>query len=113
LRKIWENYNLAIVLAALFLFSWVGQFAFQMSEVRQQAMSHSQEFSWSEFWPEFGAATLENWQSEFLQLLSFVVLTSYLMYRGSPESRDSDEKLEQTMRRIEKQLAALKGGKRR
>jgi hypothetical protein len=36
----------------------------------------------------FGEATFENWQSEFLQLLAFVVFTSFLIFKGSPESRD-------------------------
>jgi hypothetical protein len=38
---------------------------------------------------EFGSATMENWQSEFLQLLAMVVLTSFLIHRGSAESKSS------------------------
>jgi hypothetical protein len=30
---------------------------------------------------EFWQATLENWQSEFLQLASFVILSAYLVYK--------------------------------
>jgi hypothetical protein len=29
----------------------------------------------------------------FLQLLTFMVLTSFLIFKGSPESRDSDDEL--------------------
>jgi hypothetical protein len=32
-------------------------------------------------------ATLENWQSEFLAVGSFAVLTIFLRQRGSPESK--------------------------
>ena len=73
--------GLAIVLAALFLASWIGQFLVEIVVVRNDAESHSESFSWSEFWPHFWQSTLENWQSEFLQLLTFVVLTTYLIYR--------------------------------
>lgn len=32
-------------------------------------------------------ATFENWESEFLQMAVFVLLTTFLVQRGSPESR--------------------------
>src|SRR6187399_2774874 len=32
-------------------------------------------------------ATFENWESEFLQMAVFVLLTTVLVQRGSPESR--------------------------
>jgi hypothetical protein len=41
---------------------------------------------------EFGQAVLENWQSEYLQFLLFILLTIWLMQLGSPESDDLDEK---------------------
>ena len=52
---------------------------------------------------------LENWQSEFLQLLTFVVLTSFLIHRNSPESKDSDDQMQRSLDRIEKRLKALEG----
>lgn len=52
-------------------------------------------------------ATFENWQSEFLQLLAFVVLTSVLIHRGSRESKDADEKLHAAVDRTEQRRNAL------
>ena len=52
---------------------------------------------------------MENWQSEFLQLLTFVVLTTFLIHRGSHESRDSNEGL---LLRIEDRLARIEGERR-
>ncbi len=78
----------------LFLVTWAGQFFTQLTEVANNAKEHGQQFMWSEFWPEFLSATFENWQSEFLQLASFVILSAYLIYRGSSESKDSDDRLE-------------------
>jgi hypothetical protein len=48
--------------------------------------------------------TDENWQSEFLQVLAFVTLTSFLIFKGSPESRDSDGEIQAKLDRIEQRL---------
>jgi hypothetical protein len=37
---------------------------------------------------EFGTALLENWQSEYLQFTLFLLLTVWLLQRGSPESKE-------------------------
>ena len=54
-------------------------------------------------------------QSEFLPLLTFVVLASFLIHRNSPESRDSDDEMQQALKGIEKRLKSLEeaseGGK--
>jgi hypothetical protein len=39
----------------------------------------------------YGAAVLENWQSEYLQFTLFILLTVWLLQRGSPESKALDE----------------------
>ena len=36
----------------------------------------------------FGVAVMENWQSEYLQFTLFIVLTVWLVQRGSPESKE-------------------------
>ena len=40
----------------------------------------------------FFSALFENWESEWLQMATYVVLTAYLFQRGSSESRDPDDK---------------------
>lgn len=104
MKNIWHNYGLSVTLLVLFLLSWLGQFAFQVVEVMNNSAQHGQEFSWSDFWPQFGAATMENWQSEFLQLLTFVILTSFLIHKGSAESKDSDDEIMAALARIEGKL---------
>ena len=39
---------------------------------------------------DFVESVFENWESEFLQMGSYVVLTAYLYQRGSAESKDPD-----------------------
>ena len=107
---LWRNYSLSIVLVALFLIAWIGQTVTGWQQFIAEQQSHGQaaEIFGSEgyIWP-WAQATLENWQSEFLQLLAFVVLTSFLIHKGSPESRESDEEMKQTLERIEARLTRL------
>lgn len=44
---------------------------------------------------DFVEATFENWESEFLQMGAYVVLTAHLFMRGSSESKPSDQAAEQ------------------
>jgi hypothetical protein len=108
--KFWRERNLAVVLVALFLVSWLLQGWFGWHEFQSEQASHGEGASLfgqnGYVWP-FMQATLENWQSEFLQLLTFVVLTGFLIYKGSPESRDSDDEMKATLERIEARLRSL------
>jgi hypothetical protein len=40
----------------------------------------------------------------FLRLLTFVVVTTYLIHRGSHESKDTDDQVQQALDRIERRL---------
>ena len=40
---------------------------------------------------DFVEATFENWESEFLQMFMYVLLTAYLVQKGSAESRPLDD----------------------
>lgn len=104
IQKIWKNYNLSITLLILFILSWLGQFFVELRQVSQEAEQHGRLFEWSNFWIQFWSSTLQNWQSEFLQLLTFVVLTSFLIHKNSHESKDSQERLENKIDQILKKL---------
>lgn len=101
---LWKNYNLSIVLCALFLLSWIGQLVFQWQEFVSTAQAHHQSPQVIEYLPQFLSSTFENWQSEFLQLFTMVVATAYLVHKGSHESKDSDEEVTAKLNRIEKAL---------
>jgi hypothetical protein len=108
--RVWRDYSLSLVLAALFLVSWGLQTWMGWVEFVAEQQAHGQAaavlgadgYVWS-----WGQATFENWQSEFLQLLTFVVLTTYLIHRGSHESKDTDEAMQAQLDRIEGRLNAL------
>ena len=52
---------------------------------------------WSAFLDQFGASTLENWQSEFLQLCWQAAGLALLLFRGSSQSKESDERVNRSM----------------
>lgn len=104
MKKIWRNYGLSIALALLFLTSWVLQGYFQWQHFVEEQHTHKQIAEIQSFIPEFLASTFENWQSEFLQLLTFVVLTAYLIHKGSHESKDSQDDMHRRIIKIEKLL---------
>jgi hypothetical protein len=89
-----KAYSFALVTGALFLFSWLGQFIFQMITERNEAEQHGQSFSWGDFFPQFLQSTFENWQSEFLQLVWQAAGLALFYYWGSSQSRESDERVE-------------------
>ena len=74
-----------------------------MSE--QQA--HAQPIQVSEYLVELLRDTFENWQSEFLQLLWQVGGLAILLYVGSPQSKEGDDrmeaKLDEILRRVDPQ----------
>ena len=88
--------SLGLLFVALFLAAWFGQLVVEWFQYVDEEQAHDQTaLFWStEFWVTFWQSTLENWQSEFLQLGSFVIAAAYFVYKGSSESPDGEERLE-------------------
>ena len=105
-RKVWKNFGLSIAFCALFLTSWAGQGIAEWQVFVDQQRAHGESVRVVDYLQEFSQSTLENWQSEFLQLFSFVVLAALLIHRGSAESKDSDDRMEERLKRIEEKLDA-------
>ncbi len=106
MSSILKNYSLSLALFLLFALSWAGQGFAQWEEFKEEQITHKEEPTLATFMPEFTASTLENWQSEFLQLFTFVVLATYLVHKNSPQSRDGDDRRDAQLNRIEKMLKA-------
>jgi hypothetical protein len=103
---------LGIVLAALFIVSWVLQTLTGWVEFAAEQQTHGEAAELfgpsGYFWP-WMQATMENWQSEFLQLFTMAVLTAFLIHKGSSESKDSDDEVMLQLSLIRRELAELKG----
>ena len=96
MREWIRDRGLGVLFVSVFLVTWAGQLLFEWLEYAHDAAAHGQNaVFWSEaFWVVFWQSTLENWQSEFLQLSAFTIACAYLVYKGSSESSDSAERLE-------------------
>jgi hypothetical protein len=96
LRAWARDRSLGLLFVGLFLLTWIGQLISQWKHFVNEQQDHEKSATfWSgDFWSDFWQATLENWQSEFLQLAAFTIGAAYLVYKGSSESPDGDERLE-------------------
>ena len=82
--------SLLIAMATIFIGSWFAQSVTGWSEYNAEQSEHGQaSVSWLSFigTSQFWESTFQNWQSEFLAVGSFAVLTIYLRQRGSPDSK--------------------------
>jgi hypothetical protein len=106
-RSVWREFGLGLILMILFFTTWMAQGVAEWQTFTDDQRSHGETPEVGDFVAEFGQSTLENWQSEFLQLFSFVTLAALFIHKGSAESKDSDEKVEASLRRIEEHLGTL------
>jgi hypothetical protein len=93
MRRFWRHNGLSVVLLALFVATLVGQGLAGWRHDNQEKRTHGEAAqSLGEYLagPGFLEATMENWESEFLQMGFYVVLTAVLYQKGSSESKDPD-----------------------
>ncbi|HEX5938631.1 MAG TPA: DUF6766 family protein [Actinomycetota bacterium] len=104
LSDVWSNFGLSLSFLSLFLISWVAQGVAEWGTYVQEQRAHREVASVADYLVQFGQSTFENWQSEFLQLFAFVVFSSILIHHGSAESKDGTDRIEESVRRIERRL---------
>jgi len=82
--------GLTLVLMCLFVLFLAGQVITGLAEYNAEQQAHGRTLvTWTTYlgtghpWE----ALFENWESEFLQMAAFVLLTTFLIQKGSPESR--------------------------
>jgi hypothetical protein len=99
-RGFLKDQGLSIFFLVLFLGSLLGQAIaghklYNEEEVSHARLLHEQAETLS-FWryvvtSDFGNEVLENWQSEYLQFVTFLIATVWLVQRGSTESKKPGE----------------------
>jgi hypothetical protein len=96
MREWVRDRSLGLLFVGLFLTSWLAQLFVEWQVFADEQREHeSKAVFWSaDVWETFGQSTLENWQSEFLQLAAFTIGVAYFVYKGSSESPDGDERVE-------------------
>lgn len=92
--KLLRDNGLTIVLIVATIATIVGMTLTGLSVYNEELISHGQvPITMSNYLTSghYLSALFENWESEFLQMSAYVVLTAFLFQRGSAESKDPDE----------------------
>ena len=92
---IWSKYGFLWVTFGLFLASFAAHWFFAWYAFVAEQQQHGQSPEVQEFVIQTTRDTLENWQSEFLQLVWQVSGLALLYHVGSPQSKDGDDRLEE------------------
>jgi hypothetical protein len=93
MKRFFRNNGLTIVLLTLFAFSLIGQIVTGMRDYNDDQREHGEAPVSLAGYLTTGAfveAVFENWESEFLQMGLYVLLTAFLFQKGSAESKDPD-----------------------
>ena len=94
MRRFLRENSLSLFFLALFLIALFGQSIAGFHLYNEDAMEHREPtigyFRYL-LTSDFGADTLENWQSEWLQFWLFALATVWLVQRGSAESKKPGE----------------------
>lgn len=90
--------GLSIVVLLMMLAAWSAQGISGFAAHNEELIEHGKpsiQFAPYLVSGDFWSATLENWESEFLQMGVYVLLTVWLRQKGSAESRPMDDNAEE------------------
>ncbi len=93
-HSFWRDNGLSLVVFGLFLLFVTGQTLTGLKDHNNQQKLHREAPDSLAAYlvsGDFHEAIFENWESEFLQMGAYIVLTTYLFQRGSSESKDPDK----------------------
>ncbi len=99
-----KKFGFAWVTLGFLAISLVGPWLFGWFAYVDEQQAHGQAVETGGYVIEMLRDTFENWQSEFLQLLWQVVGLSILMYVGSPQSKENEERSEAMLKAILKKV---------
>jgi Domain of unknown function (DUF6766) len=89
-----KKYNYLWITLILFFGSLIGHWLFAWFHYVDEHKMHGQAIELSGYFTETAKDTLENWQSEFLQLAWQVAGLAFFFFAGSPQSKEGDERKE-------------------
>ena len=94
MRKFLHDNSLSLFFGFILLLALAGQALAGLADYNaEQIADHLATVSLGRYLTSssFGTDVAENWQSEFLQFLLYIVATAWLLQRGSPESKPLDK----------------------
>jgi hypothetical protein len=104
MKTFFRNSGLSLVLLLLFLAFWAAQSVAGFHVFNEDQSPHGGPILWgvSRQRSLLAGHRRENWESEFLQMGAYVILTTFLFQKGSAESYDPDEASELARERSKK-----------
>jgi hypothetical protein len=105
----WRAYGYAWITLGFLAFSMIGHWVLGWFTYVSEQEQHQAPIVVADYFMVMGRDTLENWQSEFLQLLWQVGGLAMFLYVGSPQSRESDDRKEAKLDAILRQLDPNRG----
>ena len=93
-HTIWSRYGFLWVTGGIFLITLTGHWIFGWYAYLNEQQGHGLPVQVSEYTVQMMRDTLENWQSEFLQLAWQVAGLAILFHVGSPQSKEGDDRME-------------------
>ena len=104
-----KHYGFFWVTLGFFIISISLHWVFAWYSYIQEQEEHKQPIEFNDYLNETLRDTMENWQSEFLQLMWQVVGLSILWFVGSSQSKESDDRLEEKIDLLIQKLEPEKG----
>lgn len=94
MKRLLRNYGLSLALFGIFVLVQAGLSVVGQQQHNEERAEHGEPpIGYLQYLvsPAFMEATMENWESEFLQMFAYVILTAFLYQEGSAESKKLDE----------------------
>ena len=108
----WTRYSYGWVTLGFFFISLVGHWLFGWFAYVDEQNAHGQPIEVPSYLVEMTRDTLENWQSEFLQLLWQVGGLAFLLFLGLPQSKEGHDRIEAKIDEILRQVDPKEGGRK-
>ena len=102
--SVWKRKGYVLLTALFFVLSAGLHWIFGWQTYKNEQEAHDQPVVVKEYVMEMTRDTMENWQSEFLQLIWQVAGLAFLWYTGSPQSKEGDDRKEEKLDYIIKHL---------
>jgi hypothetical protein len=98
--SLFKKYSFLWITLVFYIISLSGHWAFAWFAYVNEQIAHYQEIEFRDYIIETSRDTLENWQSEFLQLIWQVAALAFLLHIGSPQSKEGDDRKEEKIDEI-------------
>lgn len=109
--SLWRAYSYAWITLAFFVLTITGHWIFGWFAYLGEQRALGQPAEIAGYVVEMSRDTLENWQSEFLQLLWQVGGLAFLLFVGSPQSKEGTDRMEAKIDALLKLVDPKKGEK--